>query len=946
MEFRLLGAFEVRLEGVPLAFGGPRQRAVLAALALRANEVVSVDHLIDAVWEQPPASAASNIRTYVRELRRVLGDAGGARLVTRSPGYLLVTRPGQVDAATFEELARQGLELAGRERHAEAVELLDRALGCWHGEPLDSLPLGAGLRTEVAALEARRLAVAEEAVRCRQRLGDHGGAVAGLRALLDRYPLREDLWAALMGSLRAGGRSAEALDAYQQVRGLLVAELGVDPGAELRALYQEILRDDDQSAAEGTAPVGSLPAAAVPVPAEVRRPAPVRQLPMDVVEFTGRVPELRELMGFAADADSSAGSGTAVPVCVIRGMAGVGKTRLAVRAAHQIIKSGRFDDVQLYVDLHGFAPGREPTPPAAVLESFLRLLGVPGDRIPPDPADRAALYRDRLAGRRALVLLDNAAGEEQVRPLLPGSPTALILVTSRRTLSGLDGARRIALEVFTEAEAGTLLARIAGAERVAADPEAAGRIVAGCGRLPIALTLAARRLAARPTWTLADLADRLDAANRRQGGLSADTRSVRATFDLSYQALPEELRRMFRLLALHPGDDTTPGSAAALADTGPRRAEELLEALLDEHLLQQTVPGRYRYGSLLLPYAREKVETDESPAGRDAARTRVLGWYLHAAAAADRSLDPRRRQIDTDPCYAPREVPDFADHAEALGWFEAERGNLVAAAEAAAAAGLDVIAWQLPAAMLSFFYLRSHWDDWIATHRVGLAAARRLGNRKAEAATLDRLGVVHSDLRRYDESCRLHSEALAIERAIDDPHGQAWTLNNLGVALCDMGRHAEALECFTTALPLFRQVGDPRGEGLALNNLGDTYRRLHRIPEAAQRLEEALEVQERHGDRPGRRYTLQSLGDLHHDLGDPDRAADHYRRALEINKALSDRWGTARTLTRLGRTSASTGDSDTARWFFRQALSLLDVLADPRAAEVRAHLKKARTPVR
>jgi DNA-binding SARP family transcriptional activator len=934
MEFRLLGAFEARRDGVPLPLGGPRQRAVLAALALHANEVVSVDHLIDAVWEQPPASAASNVRTYVRELRRVLGDAGGARLVTRSPGYLLVARPGEVDVTTFEELARQGLALAAGGGHAEAAPLLDRALAVWCGEPLDAMPVGAGLRAEVARLEARRLAVAEELVRCRERLGDHGGAAAGLRELLDRYPLREDLWAALMAALRAGGRSAEALDAYQQVRGLLVAELGVDPGAELRALYQEILREDDPAEPAGPA-AGAEPA---------RRERPVRQLPMDIAEFTGRVAELRELLRFAADADRQAGSDTAVPVCAIRGMAGVGKTRLAVRAAHQIIRSGRFDEIQLYVDLHGFSPGGPPATPTAVLESFLRLLGVPGDRIPPEPAERAALYRDRLAGRPALVLLDNAAGEEQVRPLLPGNPTALTLITSRRTLAGLDGARQLALEVFTGAEAATLLARIAGAARLAADPAAANRVVAGCDRLPIALTLAARRLSARPTWTLADLADRLAAANRRQGGLSADTRAVRATFDLSYQALPRAERRMFRLLALHPGDDATPGSAAALAGTGPRRAEELLEALLDEHLLQQTEPGRYRYGSLLLPYAREKVETDESAADRDAARTRVLGWYLHAAATADRALDARRTRFPLDARYAPRELPVFAGHAEALAWYERERANLVAAVGAAADAGLDVIAHQLPTAMLSFLHLRSHWDDWLATYRIALAATRRLGDRCAEAATLDRLGVVHSDLRRYEKACRLHTEALAIQREIGDRHGQGWTLNNLGVSLSDLGRITEALDCFAPSLVLFRQVGDPRGEGLALNNLGDTYRRLRRLPEAARCLEEALEVQERHGDRPGRRYTLQSLGDLHHDLGDPDRAAGYYQRALEINKALADRWGTARTLARLGRTSASTGDADTARWYFRQALSLLDALSDPRADEVRAHLRRARSP--
>jgi len=555
---------------------------------------------------------------------------------------------------------------------------------------------------------------------------------------------------------------------------------------------------------------------------------------MDTIEFTGRRAELVRLHQL------SHSGGTAVVIGAIRGMAGIGKTRLAVRAAHELLGAGRFDEIQLWADLMGFDPVRRPAEPAAVLESFLHWLGVPGWQIPAGLDERAALYRDRLHGKRALVLLDNAATEDQVHPLLPGSATSFVLITSRHNLAGLDGAQPLLLDVFSTAEAIALLARIAGADRVAAEPETAERVVSLCGHLPIAITLAARRLRARPTWTLRDLADRLTPAEHRLDQLAAGKVAVRATFGLSYQALDPAEAELFRLLGLHPGDDVTPDSVAALVNTTPEHAESLLESLLDDHLVLQTERGRYRCHDLLRDYARERLATDQTTEERAAALRRVLGWYLHAAHGASRMLlDDFQRRTRPDPTYRPRYLPRFDGQNEALAWFTAERANLLAAIES----GDDTVAWQLTEAMLTFFRLRGDHDTWTRTHHVALAAARRLGNREAEALILSRLGVVYDDRSRYHDAIGYYRAALAIQRDIGDTRGQGWTMNNLGVAYTHLDQPDHALAMFQEALTLFQRAGDRRGEGLGLNNLGDTYRELRQLDRAAACLDRALIIQ-------------------------------------------------------------------------------------------------------
>ncbi|MEU0272247.1 BTAD domain-containing putative transcriptional regulator [Streptomyces sp. NPDC006307] len=640
MRYGLLGPLEVYEDDgtVPLPLGGPRQRAVLASLALRANETVSVGYVMDAAWEEPPASPGSNIRTYVNGLRRRLRDHGREPrlLVTRPPGYQLRTRTGEVDVEVFEDLAARGTLAAEGGALAAAAGHYGRALALWRGRPLEGLPLGPALQAEAARLVERRLAVAESYVGVLLAQGRPAEAVTVLRPLVAEYPLNESLAAYLMRALGRAGRRPEALEVYRQADRVLADELGVAPSGELTAVRRRLV-DGPRTATvpaprrapglvpasepRDAAPVGAprpvrgrAPAAlatatatataSAPAPPTVatpvaRRPAPaVRALPGDSAEFTGRRAERARVHAWVREAVGAREAATAPLVCVITGMPGVGKTRLAVRLAHEIARAGHAGDVQLFAHLRGHAPGRVPMDPATVLARFLRMLGVAPDRIPDSVEERAALYRDRLHGRAPLILLDDVTGAGQTDPLLPGDPASLVLVTSRRAGWAPAGARTVQLGPFTVEESVELLAAVVGAERVAAERAAAERIAALCGRLPLGVALAALRLRARPLWRLADFAARLEPEDARLDRLSAGGRSVRTAFDTSYRRLPPHRRRMLRCLAGAP--------AAALGGVRrPGEAEELLDQLLDECLVQQTPAGGYELHELLRLYARD-----------------------------------------------------------------------------------------------------------------------------------------------------------------------------------------------------------------------------------------------------------------------------------------------------------------------------------------------------
>ncbi|MFD9698809.1 BTAD domain-containing putative transcriptional regulator [Lentzea sp. NPDC059081] len=894
MEFLLLGSLAVRREGALLELGGPRQRAVLTMLLLHANEAVSVAQLTEAVWDVPPVSPESNLRTYVAGLRKVVGD----RLVTRpGHGYQLTVEPGELDLDAFDELVRAGEQALADNDTEAAAEAFAGALAKWHGIPTAELNAGPLLRAEFTRIQERRLTAVERYARAALELGRFDDVIDRLRRESALHPLREELWAQLMLALDRSGRRGEALEAYAAARKHVVEQVGVEPGARLRQLQQVILESR------------------VPSPAALNAH---RQLPMDIAEFTGREAELRKLC--------EPGPQTTVVISAIEGMAGVGKTKLAVRAAHRLVQ--RFPDVQLWADLHGFDPDELPADPAAVLESFLRLLGVPGGQIPESLEARAALYRDRLAGKRALVLLDNVAGEDQVLPLLPGSATCMVLITSRRTLLRLDGVRSVFLDVFTPGEAVALLSRIAGADRVDADREAAQRVAELCGHLPIAVALAAKRLARRPQWTVLDLVAQLE----RGGGLGA-----RGVFDLSYQALPENQRRLFRLLGLHPGEDVTADSAAALAGLTAYEAGDLLETLLDEHLLQQHTPGRYGLHDLLRAYAVEQVMAAEPPPARALARRRVMDWYVHTSWQSAQRLNPQRKlEIATaDPAVHPR---TFADRDTALLWCDTERANLVAAVRDAAEHDLPEHSWTLAQCLWDFFNLRKHWADWMDTHEVALNAARAAGNHVAEGRTLITLGIALREVRRHDEAVECYEKALAIFRAIGDRSREEPTWNNLGIVHMVEGRPDDALACFEQAAAIARDLGNLHSEAVTLNNIALLHADAGRFDVALARYLRALEIRQEIKDPYSEAILLNNIGEVHRGLLDFPEAVSYVERALETFRAIGDLYGQAESLDNLGLALDGLGDRRGAEKCWLESVTLFEELGEPKADEVRGRL--------
>ena len=947
----MLGPLEVQTERGWTGVGAPKWRTVLAVLLLNPGQVISTDRLIAEVWgERPPARAANSVSIYVHKLRRLMGDAESRILVTRSPGYQLLLAGGDLDAGRFASLAAAGRTALSAGDSQRAADLLTEALDLWRGGALADVPLTALVSAEASRLEESRIEASELRIQADLACGRQAQVVAELRRLLADHPIREGLWALLMRALYSSGRQAEALAEYARAREVIADELGVGPSAELQHLYQQMLAADaDDEPPDGRTQAGAdspfaassarKPAETAPSAASAELLPRVAQLPADIPDFTGRaehVQNLRDLLSGPRRADSPG----AVVVAAVIGTGGLGKTTLAVHTAHLL--RAQFPDGQLYANMLG---ATHPAAPNDVLARFLRDLGMDPARIPVGEEERAAQYRSRLTDRRVLIVLDDARDAAQVRPLLPGSASCAVLVTTRNRLPDLAGSRFVDLDVLEQAEARNMFANIVGRGRAEAEPDATNEILAACAGLPLAIRIAGARLAARGGWTVRSMAERLSDERRRLDELRTGDLAVRACFEVSFSSLPGRDRpdgidpaQAFRLLGVWQGLSIGLPGAAALLGRPEEAVADALEVLVDAQLLQSPAPDRYRFHDLLRAYAADRALAEEPAEVRDDAVRRVLTWYLHAVAAMARIVSPHRDEVPLGPLGPECRPPSFSTVDQALDWCEAERANLVAATQQASGRGMDDVAWKLPVAALSFFNRRIYRAEWVSTHRTGLDSARRAGDRVGEAWILNNLGMLYGQLRMQD-AVGYFEQALAIRREIGDQVGEAQAANNLADAYLRLQRFDEALEPLARAMEIQRRIGSRFGEGVALNNLGEAYLHLTRVDEAIDCLQRAREIFEAIGDTHGEAYALHYLGEAFLERGRVDEALDSLQRALRIRRAGGERLAEAQTLRQLGSAQRAARQPEGSRESWTRALSLFEALEDlAQADELRVEL--------
>lgn len=987
LRVELLGGVRAWRDGRELEVGARQRRAVLGVLAAHANQPVSRSDLIDAVWgDNSPASAGSAIYSYVAALRRVLTPgrprrAPAGELSSSGSGYVLHLPAGQVDVEVFSQHLRQARRLSASGALTESIRLFDAALAMWHGTPWAEIP-GPFAQVERAWLTEQYLTAVEDRAEILVALGNPGALVAELSHTARDNPFRERLVGLLVLALYRSGRQADALALYRETRRLLIAELGVEPCPDLQHLHKQMLTADPAL----TAPAGMAtrwsggvgqPRTMRPVPAE---------LPHDVANFAGRQAELARLESLIVREDGDAVH-KALVISAIDGIAGIGKTALAVHFAHRI--SGIFTDGQLFIDLRGFDPNQPPLHPGDALNHLLRSLGAEPADIPSALDERVGMYRSLLANRRILIVLDNAQAASQVRPLLPGTPTCAVIVTSRNRLDGLiarDGAHRVTVALLSPQDAVALLADVVGRERVATEAEDANRLVRSCGYLPLAIRIAAERIIIRPSCAIMEMAEELNHEQERLDALSVgddQATAVRAAFRWSYRALAPDAASMFRKLGLLAGPEVSALAASALSGQAPAEARRLLHVLTKAHLLEQVDADRYRLHDLLRLYACE-CAVEEPPQARAQAIRRILTWYVHTAAAAGRVLMPQRRRVPVDPLEGECPAMSFGSHRQALQWCEAERANLVAAARQAAEIGEHRIAWQLPAVLWIFFNLERHWNDWLSTGRIGLAAARQVGDRHGESLILGNLGILHSDRREFTEAIDSFQQALSICKQLGDLHGEGMTMLGLGAASqrqqrygeaiqhhrrallicrktgdrwgeiralgslgaihCGLGQIERAIRDFRQAIAGCRQIGDRWFEATALRGLAGAYLEMGRFEDAIEQYRQAMVIRRQIGDMRGQARAHGDLANVYRNLRRFEDAVEHYQHAVAIRREIDDQQGQARTLDALGATLHSAGKLWAAAEAWQQSIALYRHLGDPRADELRAQLMHTKEP--
>jgi DNA-binding SARP family transcriptional activator/tetratricopeptide (TPR) repeat protein len=935
--FELLGPVRARCGERLIGLGVRKRRFVLAVLALEVDQLVTVDRLVDLLWPNtPPVSARGIVRGHVSGLRAALarGEAQEHAVALRrqGPGYVLRCDPGRVDAHRFGELTAAAAAADDERR----VALLDSALALWRGPALADAAAEPVRGMLAAHLDEARLVAVEDRLDALLRLRRDHGVVEQLVRLTAEHPYRERLVGMLMVGLHRAGRTAEALRAYQDTRRRLADHVGLDPPAALQRLELAILRDEvdllDPTRIAPAAPQRA-PAGLAKQPAVTRAgpatPPPLRpaQLPGDVPTFTGRRDELAALL--AALPPTGAVAASSAVVTVIDGMAGVGKTALAVHASH--LMRDRFPDGQLFLDLHGFTSGGQPTEPADALDRLLLALGVPGAQIPPGAEDRAALYRTVLTDRQTLIVLDNAATEVQVRPLLPAAPGCMTLVTTRRRLIGLDNTVQLSLDALPLAEAVRLFHRVAGQDRLVGEPPGlVEQVVELCGRLPLAVRLAAARLRSRPAWTLAYLIERLGDGRSRLLELKTGRGSVAGAFHLSYQHLDADQQRLFRRLGLHPGADLDTYAAAALAGSTARRVDRLLEDLLDGHLVQQDVPGRYHLHDLLRAYAAQLCLDEDAEDDCRAALRRLLDYYAHTAAAATRAAYPH--EANPPPAGDAVAARYFATREQAETWLDSDLDNLLAAAHYAAdSTGTNSLraALHLSATLHRHLRTRGRYSDAAVLHRRAGEIAAGMTDRRSQAAALNRLGDVYRMLGQYRPATDSHERALRSANDLGDTAISLTALIGLGRLHRTQGRYGPANDALHCALDLARATADGTSQLNILTGLGHTQLLQGHPEQAINSYRRALEMARATANRGGESAALSGLGHAHRLRDEPEPAIDSYEQALRIARATGNRTGELAALVGRGHARLLHGKPELAAGDYQAALTVAEATSDP-----------------
>ncbi|HET9897494.1 MAG TPA: tetratricopeptide repeat protein [Streptosporangiaceae bacterium] len=858
-EFRALGPIELWSAGRPHDLGPARVRCVLAILLLTPRTVVPAEVLIDRLWDtNPPPKARESLSVYIARLRASLRQALGesVQLAGRARGYVLDVDPETVDLHQFRRLRRQAGALSASGDYDHAAALLREADGLWRGEAMAGIRGDWIARMRDSLEEERRTAILER-IECELELGRHADLLGELHHLVAQYPLDETLAAHQMTALYRSGRPGDALSLYRDTRRRLIDEQGTEPGAMLSALHQRILGRDPELAVKP----GQRPG---------RLSRPPDTLPPETAEFVGRSEELELL---------TADHGTGPGIVVIEGMPGVGKTALAIRTAR--IAKDRYPDGVLYLNLHSHDSATTSLEPAEALHGLLRMLNVPATHIPDALGERVALWRAQLSRRRAVVILDDAGRHDQVRPLLPTAGRCLILITTRRKLSELDGARTLTLDTLSARDAVELFRRIAGPARTQGEEEVAAAVEL-CGRLPLAIQLTAGRVARDHPVRLSDLTEELIRSPARLGGMSTASPEVMSAFDLSYRALEPDHQRLFRRLGTSPCADASPHAAAALGGCTLAEAEKAIATLLDHHLLARAPAGRFRFHDLIRDYAAVRAVRDDPEPEQRQAVARLLDYYLYTADRADRMLHPFRYRMPVSVTHQPAASLPLGTQEDAAAWLEAEWRNILLAAQHAGRHEWKRRCADLTHVLAGFLETSAYWDGAIAAHKLALQASRDLCDPARIAhASLDLSGV-SQQTGRHEATLPLAEDAAAIYRSLADRRGEAEALDQIGLAHQRAARAREALAYFNEARSLYRDVSDHHGVATICSHSGISCWHLGRYPEAMAHLREALAMYRAVGDRRGEAKTLNNLGRIQLYCGYHRDALDGYQKSLAI----------------------------------------------------------------